>query len=162
MAKNKEMARKKAARAEARKERRSAAKGPVDQRQAATRALIAKLGPGVRVETGAQKMSPILEEFAGPLLDAAPGKTERQAALRFAGLAWNVAVGRELGQPDDDALFRDDPEAAAMIETFVERKLALFPGNHRLIVDVVFKDRPGGGFDCGVASTLLEDEDSAE
>lgn len=115
------------------------------QEAAVQRALAARVKqsmPGDRLkvlkrQTG-RKVSELLMDLAEPWLDEARNNNERNAVIRMAVLAWNMAV-----QPETERWEGMDPELAkrlgepgkAILVEMISDKLALYPEESRPILD---------------------------
>ncbi len=110
-------------------------------------------------------MSDVLENFMEPFLE--PGLTRAQLETAFAiGIvAWNIAImPPERRQPAIDEVVQrhekncapqDLQEFKELLNEMVDRKLALFTNNLRLIADFQLEG-PGPSYQLLVASSLPE------
>lgn len=95
-----------------------------------------------------QKMSEMISEIGGTFISVGKTLTERQNRLTAACSAWNMACAspanrQQLVQQFADSYRRFNPaispdDLARIVkdmETLIERKLTLFPEDHRQIID---------------------------
>jgi hypothetical protein len=99
----------------------------------------------VKRRTG-RKVSEVLMEFAKPWLDEARNDDQRRIVVGMAVLAWNMAAVPEperwKGMSPEFAEKLGEP-AKAMLKEMIARKLALYPGETRSILD--YEITGGGG-----------------
>jgi hypothetical protein len=112
------------------------------QQTAAQRALVERLKqtlPDERIKvvkrrTG-RKVSEILMEFAQPWLDEARNDVQRKTVVGLAVLAWNMALTPEPEPFEGNFEEQLGETGKAILNEMVARKLALYPGETRPILD---------------------------
>jgi len=107
------------------------------QRELVDRVRKSRPGEPIKVVTRrtGRKVSEILMEFAQPWLAEARNDDQRKAVIGLAVLAWNAAMIPEPEQLKGDFLKKLGASGVAVIIDMIARKLALYPGETRPILD---------------------------
>ena len=103
---------------------------------------------------GAQKMSQVILEFAGPLLDQAEGDAESRNAVALAVFAWNASLmpedrRKDLVEEYTSDFARAGGDIAAIREVFselIQRKEQVYADVQRLILDYRVRGPEGRRF----------------
>jgi hypothetical protein len=114
---------------------------------------------------GMRKMSEILLEFAEPDLEQAHTFEDRQKAISFVILAWNLSLFKpfkrmlelkrlstEMAILRDDSLVRD---LRVILRQLIQRKKERYPSIKRLVLDWNLVQTGSTGFHLNVVSTVL-------
>ncbi len=126
------------------------------------------LAPEVRVlkdPAGLEKMSEVIEEFAGPLLEHCSRMDQRRGAIGLAVTAWNLSLlpdeerEKELSQ---HILPKTGPEMKDILTTMVKRKQALYRDIQRLILDYEITDKGKDALRLTVISAVPRDKIPAD
>ena len=108
---------------------------------------------------GMVKMSKVLEDFAKPYMESNPTEESLRKLLTVASVAWNAAL---LPPIEREKLLRETEETLPaelrndyriVIEPMIERKLAYFADNRRMILNFELTMGRGNPF-LNVMSTL--------
>jgi hypothetical protein len=113
----------------------------------------------------ARKMSEVLMDFAGPLLEDLEDETAFESVLSFAVICWNLSFfpekeQRKMMRDIVDELGKSDHlmrlEAESWVGFFLERKKAFFADDRRMILDYKIVQEKGRER-LLVVSTLAKD-----
>jgi hypothetical protein len=114
---------------------------------------------------GVAKMSEVLEDFMDPYLEPGLTRAQLENAFGIGIVAWNIAIiPPERRQPMIDDVVQkhtknftpqDRQEFQELLNELVDRKLALFNNNLRLIADFRLEG-PGPSYQLLVASSMPE------
>jgi hypothetical protein len=120
----------------------SRAKKLRSQQAAAQQALVDRVKrslPDERINVikrrAGRKVSEILMEFAHPWLDEARNDDQRKTVVGLAVLAWNLAAIPEPERWEGDFAEQLGITGKAILTEMITRKLALYPGETRPILD---------------------------
>jgi hypothetical protein len=113
---------------------------------------------------GVEKMSDVLDQFVAPYVDPGASEERFRKLLDFAVLAWNAALmpreARERAIDEAAETFPPDMRAdfRYWMNSFIERKLAYFADNQRMILSFRLTMRGLGRPVLQVVSSLPEEK----